>query len=262
MKVNNELAAAITRWLRRLAGGITLLVAVMAVALVVWARQLTAADPAASDALAGDEAVAVREDDWFIFEPRDVDPGVGIVFYPGGKADPVAYAPILSRIAAEGYLVVMTPMPLNLALLAPGRAGRVMARYPAIRQWIIAGHSLGGVLACAFASGHREQLAGLMLWAAYPAPFSDLGATALPALSIYATLDELTTLHDIAGTRALLPADTSYVEIPGGDHWNFGHFGPERRTAAISREAQQAQIIEATLAFLRRVAPPPSGTAA
>ena len=250
------------RWLRRLIASVALVFALGVVALIVWARQVTAADPAAAMALSGNEAVVVRRDEWFVFEPRDVDPATGIIFYPGGKADPIAYAPMLARLAAEGYLVVMTPMPLNLAMLAPDRAASVMARYPALRQWIMAGHSLGGVLACSFARRHRERLAGLILWASYPASFDDLSDSALPTLSIYATLDALTTPANISQTRPLLPSDTSYVEITGGDHWNFGDFGRERATAVISRETQQAQILRATLDFVRRVAPTPANPAA
>jgi len=40
--------------------------------------------------------------------------------------DPRAYAPAARALAEEGYLVVIVPMPLNLAVLAPGRAAEVM----------------------------------------------------------------------------------------------------------------------------------------
>lgn len=250
--------AGVARWLRRLGATLTLLLALGGVALVIWARQFTAADPAAAAALSNNDAVTVQRDEWVAFQPREIDASTGVIFYPGGKADPMAYAPILSRIAAEGYLVVLTPMPLNLAILAPDRAESVIARYPAIKRWTIAGHSLGGVLACAFASEHREQLAGLVLWASYPAPMDDLSGSALPALSIYATRDELTRPDDIERSRARLPGATTYVEITGGDHWNFGHFTIDRSTASMSREEQQTMILDATLAFLRRVAPLPA----
>jgi hypothetical protein len=250
--------AGVARWLRWLGAALTLLLALGGVALVIWARQLSPADPAAAAALSNSDAVTVQRDEWIVFQPRAIDASTGMIFYPGGKADPTAYAPILSRIAAAGYLVVLTPMPLNLAILAPDRAARVIGRYPAIKRWAIAGHSLGGVLACAFASEYREQLAGLVLWASYPAPMDDLSGAALPTLSIYATRDELTRPDDIEQSRARLPVATTYVEIKGGDHWNFGHFAIDRSTAGISREEQQTIVLDATLAFLRKVAPLPA----
>lgn len=248
--------AALARWLRRLGALLTLLLAFGAVALVVWARQVTAADPAAASALSNNDAVIVTRDDWIAFQPRATDPAAGVIFYPGGKADPLAYAPILSRIAAEGYLVVLTPMPLNLAMLAPERAASVIARYPAIKRWVIAGHSLGGVLASAFAGDHAAQLAGLILWASYPAAMDDLSGSELPTLSIYATHDALTRPEDIERTRDLLPPGTSYVAIEGGDHWQFGHFTMDESTASIGRDEQQAKTVEATVEFLRAAVPP------
>lgn len=258
MTAKSELAAAVARWLRRIGAALTLLLALGTVTLVVWARQVTTADPAATGALSGNDAVAVQRDDWISFQPRERDPTGGVIFYPGGKADPQAYAPILTRIAAEGYLVVLTPMPLNLAMLAPDRAESVIARYPAIKRWVIAGHSLGGVLACTFASDHQDTLSGLVLWASYPASMDDLSGAALPTLSIYATRDALTRPEDIERARNLLPEDTSYVEVAGGDHWNFGHFAPGRGTADISREEQQDRIVDATVEFLRHAMPPPA----
>lgn len=252
------LRARFARSLRQLSAAVSLLFAVAVVSLIVWAREITAADPTAEEALASNQSVMVRNEEWIILQPRDLDPLTGVIFYPAARADPVAYAPILSRIAADGYLVVITPMPLNLPVLAPQRARRVMARFPAVRQWVIAGHRLGGAVAAAFASERPQRLAGLILWAAYPV-FDDLSGGNLATLCIYASLDTLTTPGDVSQARRRLPADTSYVEVVGGDHWNFAHFQPQPGTALISREDQQAQIVEATLAFLRRVAPPPMG---
>jgi hypothetical protein len=254
--------APVWRWLNRIGRAAVLLLAVASVVVVIWARRVTAADPAAAAALEGDDAVIVQRDEWVVFQPRDFDPAAGLIFYPGAKADPVAYAPVLSRIAAEGYVVVMTPMPLNLAMLAPDRAARVIAHYPAIRQWVMAGHDLGGMVACSFAKRHREQLAGLILWASFPTLFDDLSAASLPTLAVSATLDREATPADISQARELLPADTTYLSITGGDHWNFGDFSTEHATAVISRLDQQAQIVKATVAFLARVAPVPPRPAA
>ena len=223
--------------------------------LLVWARQVAAADEQARFALDSDEVVLISRDTWTTFRPRDIDPDIGVIFYPGGKAEPIAYAPILHGLAARGFLVVMTPMPLNLALLAPERAVRVMARFADIRHWVIAGHSLGGVVAAEFAKRHTQELAGLMLWASYPSNFTDLSHTQLPVLSVYAASDTLTTPADLAATRQRLPANARYVMIDGADHWSFGNFAQGKGTDTNARNRQQSAILDATEAYLRAISP-------
>ena len=55
--------------------------------------------------------------------------------------------------------------------------------------------------------------------------------------------------------QPLLPAATVWVPIEGGNHAQFGWYGPQSDAdvATISREEQQAQIIAATLALLEQV---------
>ena len=89
------------------------------------------------------------------FDPLITEPTTGLIFYPGGKVDARAYAPAAHAIAAQGYLVVITPMPLNLAVFGVDRAADVVKAFPSIKHWAIGGHSLGGSMAASFASKHR-----------------------------------------------------------------------------------------------------------
>jgi len=143
-------------------------------------------------------------------------------------------------------------MPLNLAVLNPGAAHDVIAAYPQIQRWAVGGHSLGGAMAANFAKNNPEAVQGLVLWAAYPASSDDLSASSLSVLSIYGTLDGLATGEKINASRALLPEDTTYVPIEGGNHAQFGWYGEQSgdNTAAITRQVQQDQIIQATVALL------------
>ncbi len=244
----------VVRRLRQLAVALVCAALLAATVVLAWARQVAVAESAARFALDSDEAVVISRDETVSFRPRDADPVTGIMFYPGGKAEPAAYAPILRNLAARGFLVVMIPMPLNLALLAPERAGKVMPRFPEIQKWVLAGHSLGGVMAAEYVDRHPGQLAGLVLLAAYPANFSDLSGQSLPVLLIAGSADVLTTPADIDEARHRLPPTTSYLEVAGGDHWNFGNFAPGQATATISREEQQANVLDAMQAFLDAVA--------
>jgi pimeloyl-ACP methyl ester carboxylesterase len=169
--------------------------------------------------------------------------------------DPRAYAPTARALAEEGYLVVIVPMPLNLAILAPGRATEVMADLPGIERWAVGGHSLGGAMAANYVHSNPEAAHGLVLWAAYPTASDDLSGYQLAASSIYGTRDGLATPDEIDASRPLLPPDTLWVAMEGGNHAQFGWYGPQPgdNEPAISREEQQAQIVAATLQLLQQV---------
>lgn len=225
------------------------------VGFVLWAEMTSSPMPEALSALQSDASVEVTTDRWLIFRPRSQGPAAGLIFYPGGRVDPRSYTPAARAIAAEGYLVIVVPMPLNLAVFAADRAAQVIAAFPEVDRWVVGGHSFGGAMAARFAHGHPSAVQGLVLWAAYPDVTDDLSAQDLAVTSIYATLDGLTALDEIAASRSLLPPDTRWVAIEGGNHAQFGWYGPQPRDnpATISREAQQQQIIEATVELLLRL---------
>jgi hypothetical protein len=232
-------------------------IVITALGFAAWASIVPAPAPVALAALQPDARVSVTVEKWLVFTPAGDEPDTGLIFYPGGKVDPRAYAPQARAIAAEGYLVVIVPMPLNLAVLAPGRAAEVMAAYPGVERWAIGGHSLGGSMAANFAHGHSGAVQGLALWASYPAGGDDLSGSGLPVVSIYGTRDGLLTADELEGSRALLPPDTRWVAIEGGNHSQFGWYGPQSgdNPAEISPEEQQAQTVAATVALLRTMRP-------
>jgi hypothetical protein len=235
--------------LAKLLLGITLLLVPAVVGVCVWMAYPYPQDQAPIEqALQSDEAVRVSQGDFLVFEPTDPPAAQGLIFYPGGKVDPVAYAPVLRELARAGLLVVVTPMPLKTAFLGVDRADEAMAAFPQIQTWYLGGHSLGGVAASLYAEHSADKLQGLLFWASYPV--ADLSALELPVLSIYARGDVQTTREEIADNRELLPADTRYIEIEG-NHWQFGHFSSDLHQAppAVSRSEQQAAIVTATLDF-------------
>ena len=158
----------------------------------------------------------------------------------------------LHAIAANGYLVVLVPVRLNLAFFDINAADSVFAQYPEIKHWVVGGHSLGGVASALFAKDH-PQLEAVIFWASYPADDS-LSKSNLKMLSIYGT-------NDMAGaakfdeTRPLLVVDAKYVVIDGGNHGQFGDYGPQPNDhqATISRADQQAQVVQATAEFLKEL---------
>ncbi len=238
------------KWIKRLALAIGLLLVIAIAGFIIWAETPLGPMPEALAALQSDSQVQVETDPWLTFVPAGRQSETGLILYPGGRVDARSYAPPAHAIAAEGYLVVIPPMPLNLAFLAPGRADAVIGAHPEIRRWVIGGHSLGGAMAANFVYNHPDRVAGLVLWASWPAGNNSLTEFDLPILSIYGTEDM--GLGGIEASRALLPAYTKWVVVQGGNHAQFGWYGPQPGdgAASISPTEQQTQILQATLDFL------------
>ena len=236
---------AIKRWWWLL----LLIPALLVVGFVVWAETPLGPMPEALAALESDELVRVEQGEWYVFRPVEGTQDTGLIIYPGGRVDPRSYAPQARAFAEEGYLAIIVPMPLNLAVFNPGAAEEVIAAYPEITTWAVGGHSLGGAMAANFTHKNPGLLDGLFLWAAYPAESDDLASQEVKVVSIYGTLDGLMTSAEVEASRALLPADTSWVPIEGGNHAQFGWYGdqPGDNPATISREEQQAQTIDVML---------------
>jgi predicted esterase len=233
---------------------------VLALGLSVWAiNWVTYARPPLAEAvaaLAGSATVEVRQEPWLAFLPTQAEPDVGFIFYPGGRIDPRGYATLMQTIAAEGYLVVVPEMPLNMAAFDPDVAGEIMAHYPDVSRWVIGGHSVGGTMAAQYANNHRQEIAGLVIWASYPAGNADLSGTDIPVALIYGTLDPRVNDAAVSQRKHLLPADTLYVRIDGGDHHQFGTYkiDPKNDHATIGRAAQHEQIVQPTLELLKLAA--------
>lgn len=232
-----------------------ILLAVIALAVigfVVWALTPLGPMPEALTALQSDENVTISTIPWLEFLPTAAQPTTGIIIYPGGRVDPRSYAPQARALAEQGYLAVIVPMPLNLAVFAPGSASDVITAFPEIKNWGITGHSLGGAMAANFISNHPDAIDGLVLWAAYPANSDSLTGFDLPVTSIYASQDGLADPLTIANSSSQLPENAQFVEILGGNHSQFGWYGdqPGDNPAQISRIEQQNQVIEATSQLL------------
>jgi hypothetical protein len=239
-----------------LASSIVFVLFILAIGgFVVWANDASGPMPEAVQALESTNTVQVETEPWLIFKPVGQEPTTGYIFYPGGKVDPRSYAPMAQSIAEQGYLVVIPPMPLNLAVLAPGEAADVIAAFPEIETWVIGGHSLGGSMAANYAKKHPDQISGLALLASYPASSDDLSQNDLEVLSMYGSHDQVADYAKIYASKALLPADTRFIPVEGGNHAGFGWYGPQSGDgeATISRKEQQAQVVQATLIWLKEI---------
>lgn len=242
---------------RRAAGAV--LLGILALAAVAWAwyTQPQPLLPQAGASLASTaEVTFVTNDGRLEWSPADGDYATGLVVYPGGKVPAAAYGPVARAIAAEGYLVIVTPMPFNLAVFGIGAADAAIAAHPEVASWAIGGHSLGGAMAAQYAADHRDTVRGLAFWAAYPA--TDLSTAPLDVVSVYGTLDRGAARMAGDEARARLPIRAEFVPIEGGNHEQMGWYTgqPDDPPAAISRDAQTDAVAAATVGMLRGLESP------
>ncbi len=222
-------------------------VLVLLLIVLIYTADYYHADETALAALRPDETVSVVQTDYgFLFDGPSEDRA--LIFYPGGKVEETAYAPLLRQLAAGGVDVCLVKMPFRLAVLGMNRADAVMARH-SYESWAIGGHSLGGAMAAWYAAEHSDALDGLILLAAYPS--KALGGE-LPLLSIYGTEDGVLRMEQYEKGKAYWPADSKEFVIEGGSHAQFGSYGPQAGDgmAQISAAEQQTITAEQILDFL------------
>jgi hypothetical protein len=220
--------------------------------MLVWSRTGTyPARMVAMSALESTDRVTITQDKWIVFE-SDEETETGLIFYPGGLVEPSAYAPILHQIAEEGVLVIITPMPLNLAIFNTGAANAVIDAYPHITTWILAGHSLGGASAAIFAENNPERIDAIALWDSYPPDSADLSDNTISVISIFGTTNNFPNTENFNDKKHLLPVDTKFIGIEGANHAQFGDYGPQKGdvVASMSLEEQHDQVAEIMLDFI------------
>lgn len=208
----------------------------------------------ATEAMAGSDQVSVSEDSQAIYFVPASAQSQGFIFYPGAGIKPAGYAPMALQVAEAGFTVAVAKFPLNLAVLAPNRAEAIRGNFPDVTHWVLGGHSLGGVMAARYLKGNPDDavLNGLIMLAAYPANSDNLSSSAFNAISLFASEDQLTKTTDIDNTRDLMPPNTLFVEIDGGNHAQFGWYGPQDGdgSALISRQDQALIVQDQIVWFL------------
>lgn len=220
--------------------------------MIVWSKTGTyPARMVALSALETTNKVTVTQDKWITFTPVGMVE-TGLIFYPGGLVEPGAYAPILHRIAEDGVLVIIVPMPLNLAIFNPGAANSVIENFPNITKWFLAGHSLGGATAAIFADNNSTKIDGLALWDSYPPNSADLSDNTISVLSIFGTTNNFPNTDNFNDKKHLLPEDTIFIAIEGASHAQFGDYGPQKGDVvpSISLAEQHERVAEIMLDFI------------
>jgi dienelactone hydrolase len=188
---------------------ILILLYCLLLAMLTYLGDYYRADLNALQALESDQNMKIVEtNDAIIFIPLEANWQTGLIFYPGGKVAPEAYAPLIRRIAENGVITVIAKMPFNLAVLNLEAASKVMAMDEVndIKNWYMAGHSLGGSMASDYAVSNSDQIVNRESFAA-----------------------------------AIWPQNTEFQTIDGGNHSYFGDYGLQEGDSpgSVSRDQQQ-----------------------
>lgn len=198
------------------------------------------AEDTALEVLAQNNSITVQDNLTVLSPSYPTD--TALIFYPGAKVEAEAYLPLLDQIRQTGVTCILVHMPFNMAIFDWDAAEDILPRFPEIRHWYMAGHSMGGAMASQFASEHPEQLDGLILLGAYiygDYPDDD-------ALTVYGSLNQSVEDH--------IDYTENIVEIQGGNHAQFGNYGPQKGDlpATISAQEQQEQTVAAIEDFISR----------
>lgn len=224
---------------------IVIIIYVFILGLLTYLGDYYHADKTAHRSLISDNIVTVEEKgNLTLFMPAEGQSDQGFIFYPGGKVEAIAYAPLMRLLAEQGFTSVIVKMPFNLAVFNPNGADDAIKNLPEIKHWIIGGHSLGGVMASDYVASHPGEVSSLVFMGAYPN--TSLAQSNISVLSLYGSEDHVLNRAAFEQAKGEMPTGVTYHEIVGGNHGNFGNYGEQQGdgTATISASEQQAITAE------------------
>ena len=138
--------------------------------------------------------------------------GDALLFFPGARVNPHAYATTFADTVAETGITVAIVRPWwNLAITDPRGIEDFQSLMPQADIVAVGGHSMGGVRACELAQNTR--VTQLVLMASYCA--SDLSDTSLGVMNLTGSEDLLVEQEALDAARGLLPDSAEHVTLQG-----------------------------------------------
>lgn len=206
----------------------------------------------------------------------------GFILIPGAAVEHTAYSFVASAIADTGVVVaVLNLEPLRISPVTSDTKSALKVMYEVIslaegfdvssEGWAVGGHSIGAAAAHNLALSTRPGVSKLVQWGAASGDgrLGSLreGRTPVDVLVINASEDAYANKSkEKRGAyerfKKLLPPEgggtcgrTTYVEIQGGNHSGYGHYGPQLTpipdgTRTITLDEQQKIVVRETADFL------------
>jgi hypothetical protein len=182
---------------------------------------------------------------YFKITPNTNNIDTAIIYYPGARVQPEAYLYKLSHISQQtGWQIYITKPLFNFAIFGINDADKIINQESKIQNWYLAGHSLGGAMACQYiANTNQNNIKGIILFGSYCS--SDISKRSYQVLSISGANDGLSTPDKIKLNQKNLPLLSSVKYIDGMNHAQNGNYGKQDgdQEATISDAEALAKIV-------------------
>ena len=172
------------------------------------------------------------------FSPKNEVKEEGFIFYQGALVEKEAYAPIMYKLARDGYTSVLIDMPFKLAFFGTNYASEITLNNKDI-NWYIGGHSLGGAMAANYYYSHSNSVSGLVLLAAYSTKDLTIKEQSY-VLSIYGSCDNVLSKEKYDKYKSNISSNLFEYCIEGANHSGFASYGAQAKDGknTISKEEQ------------------------
>lgn len=212
-----------SKWIYRIGRILFILLIFAAVGIYIYADDYYRPSVTALSALESVQGIEFTvENGDLVFTPEN--PEGGVVLYPGGRVSEKAYGHLARKITQMGYKTVIIKAPLKLPILSNQAADKYVEE-EGLSDWVIMGHSLGGVSAARFVEKNPDKIRALVFLAAYPDGGTDLREVPYNVYSLVGTKDSVIDMENLEEAKARLPESTTYVDIRGGNHSSFANYG-------------------------------------
>jgi len=230
---------------------ILIIVAVIFISLIIFSiyylNDYYKADDIVNDYLKSGDAVKVSNNNGtYFFDGYGEDNA--IIFYPGGKVENKAYAPLLYNLAKNGIDCFLIDMPFKLAIFNVNAADSIVDNYT-YKNWYMMGHSLGGVAVSMYTEKSKD-IKGIIMLAAYP---NNKIKDDIRLLSIYGSQDGVLNLKKYNDSKNNWNKESYEIIIEGGNHSNFGYYGFQKgdKEPKVTREEQQKRTLNEIIKFVK-----------
>lgn len=234
--------------------GTIILITIILITTLININKIYEPNDTAKSALFSDNSIIVdKKDDYISFTPENKKITKGFIFYPGSNISPKAYAPLCREISSAGYKVAIIKEPFNIPFLGKNRAKDVIEDNPNITHWVVGGHSQGGVISCDFAI-ENNIVDGVVLISSYPMN-DKLKNMTKDVISIWGSKDGVVNFEELVKSKEKLPKKTTYIEIEGANHSQFGDYGLQKgdNEALISEKEQTDITAKNIIKFLNNI---------
>lgn len=195
----------------------------------------------------------IQSDDKITFQAENTQNNLNLIFFQGALTDPRAYGPLCRKLAEKGFTCHLILMDWRLPLYNYKKTLSLFNLKNG--NYVLGGHSQGGKMAAQLVYENPNLFKGLILMGTSHPRDIDLSSLTIPTLKLYAEKDGLASVSEVLQNKSLLPSNSTFVLIKGGNHSQFGYLGTllMDNGADISLEEQQKQTLENCIEFLSKL---------